>query len=217
MGSGTEASGPTSTAMGYRTAARGIFSTAIGDLAKANHNGSIVIAANSIASVADSIASSAAEQMVLRADGNFFFCNRKVTVPNETNKLINTSTGAFLSTGGTWTNASDRNLKENFTQIDAESLLEKIKALEVTTWNYKEEDENITHIGPMAQDFYRIYGFGQDDKSISTVDGIGVALATIKALVERNEMLESRLEVLENLVEQLLSATQVDEDSVGKE
>jgi hypothetical protein len=184
---------------------------AIGQLAKANHAGAMVIAAHEVQFFSDSIASSANEQMVLRADGNFFFCNDKVTVPNEPTKLINTSTGAFLSTGGTWTNASDRDLKENFAPVSAEDLLEKIKALEVTSWNYKAESDSITHIGPMAQDFYRLYGLGNDDTSIATVDGIGVALATIKALQERNEMLEARLQDLEKIVALVVSLQKSDD------
>jgi Chaperone of endosialidase len=84
--------------------------------------------------------------------------------------------------GGTWNNASDRNLKENFSAIDANQLLTKISAMSIETWNYKSEGKSVRHLGPVAQDFYASFGLGQDDKHISTVDEGGVALAAIQEL-----------------------------------
>src|ERR1019366_1251595 len=62
--------------------------------------------------------------------------------------------GAYLTNGGTWTNASDRNKKENFTFLSSKVILDKICALPVTQWNYKGSKKSNTHIGPMSQDFY---------------------------------------------------------------
>lgn len=116
------------------------------------------------------------------------------------------SSGAHVTTGGVWTNSSDKNQKENFTDIDSEELLEKLSALPVSRWNYKDEDETVTHVGPMAQDFYALFGVGSDDKSISTIDPSGIALAAIKALYEKSkrvDALEARLEKLEKMIEKL--------------
>jgi hypothetical protein len=43
---------------------------------------------------------------------------------------------------------------------------------------------HVRHLGPTAQDFYEVFGLGDDDKYISTVDADGVALAAIQALYE---------------------------------
>ena len=92
--------------------------------------------------------------------------------------------GGEHAQSGSWTNSSDRNLKENFTQLDNQTILDKIIELPVTEWNYK-KDKNALHIGPMAQDFYSIFGLnGDDNLSISTIDPAGVALVGIKALNE---------------------------------
>jgi len=88
--------------------------------------------------------------------------------------------GAFLTTGGVWTNASDRFKKENFDPLDNTDILDKIGQLPVTRWNYKGLSEQ--HIGPVAQDFYRIFHVGTDDKTISTIDPSGIALAGIQGL-----------------------------------
>jgi len=101
---------------------------------------------------------------------------------------IEHSSGAKLTDGGVWTNASDANAKENFQPIDGEELLEKLDGLEITRWNYK-ADKSSEHIGPTAQDFKQIFGVGSDGKSISTIDPSGIALAAIKELNRQNRTL----------------------------
>ena len=116
---------------------------------------------------------------------------------NGAGRLINTSTGGYLSTGGTWTNASSRDLKAGFTAVDGEQLLEKLESLPVTEWYYKAEGPAVTHIGPTAQDFHATFGVGGDTTAISTVDPSGVALAAIQQLIKENQELRSRIERLE--------------------
>ena len=76
----------------------------------------------------------------------------------------------------------------------------------ISEWNYKKEADTIRHIGPVAQDFYALFGVGADDKSISTVDPAGVALVAIKELYQRNQRLEQELSELRELVERLRAA-----------
>ena len=105
--------------------------------------------------------------------------------------------GAYVSSGGVWTNNSDRNLKQNFTSIDGKSLLEKIASLPISEWNYKAENSSVKHIGPMAQDFYAAFNLGEDDKHISTVDASGVALAAIQSLHQLAKQQDSRITALQ--------------------
>ncbi len=120
------------------------------------------------------------------------------------------SSGAHCTAGGTFTNASDVNLKENFQPVDEAALLDKVEQLPITQWNYKNEGDNVTHIGPTAQDFKAIFGVGDNDKSISTIDPAGIALAAIKELRKENRDLKSenaelkkRLDDLQKMVEAL--------------
>jgi hypothetical protein len=103
---------------------------------------------------------------------------------------ICTSSGANLTTGGAWTNASSRDLKENFTTLDSTEVLRKIVSLPITQWNYKKEDRSVTHIGPMAQDFYNTFGVGGSNTSISTIDPAGIALVGIQALNTKIDLLQ---------------------------
>jgi len=107
-----------------------------------------------------------------------------------TDALIDSS-GARLTTGGTWTNASDVNLKENFTSVNPDDILSKINSLNIQQWNYKKENSSTTHIGPMAQDFYALFGLGGSNTSISTIDPAGIALVGIQALSARLDALEN--------------------------
>ena len=61
-------------------------------------------------------------------------------------------------------------------------MLAKVVALPLTAWNFKTDEMKTRHLGPMAQDFKHLFGLGQDDKTIATVDASGVALAAIQGL-----------------------------------
>jgi trimeric autotransporter adhesin len=115
--------------------------------------------------------------------------------------------GTGLTVRGTFVSSSDRNLKENFAQINPRAVLDKVAALPISSWNYK-EDKRSPHIGPMAQDFYAAFSVGPDDKHITTIDEGGVALAAIQGLNQKVEerdaeitALKGRLEKLERLVQ----------------
>ena len=96
-----------------------------------------------------------------------------------------TPTGVKLSPGsGSWASLCDRNAKANFVPVNTRTVLEKVAALPLKTWNYKDQDENVRHMGPVAQDFHAAFGVGDDDRTITTVDADGVALAAIQGLHE---------------------------------
>src|SRR5262249_28317891 len=80
------------------------------------------------------------------------------------------------------TNGSDRNTKRDFHEIDKQAILEKLATLPVTQWQYNSERDGVKHIGPVAQDFYKTFGLGDEDRYIDTLDAEGGALAAITAL-----------------------------------
>ena len=88
------------------------------------------------------------------------------------------------------TQTSDRNAKENFEPVSPREVLNKVAALPISTWNFKELRDG-RHMGPMAQDFYAAFRLGGSDKTITSVDPDGVALAAIQGL---NQKLEDTLQ-----------------------
>jgi hypothetical protein len=116
----------------------------------------------------------------------------------------NPTAGVTLASGGgSWSSISDRNAKENFEEVNYQELLDRLAAIEMTTWNYKTQDKSIRHIGPMAQDFYEAFGVGEDDKHITTIDGMGVALAAIKGLCQENEEIRIKTSELSEMERRL--------------
>jgi uncharacterized coiled-coil protein SlyX len=116
---------------------------------------------------------------------------------SQSNAVISTSTGAYLHTNGTWTNASDVNRKHLFAAVSGEDVLGRLRAMPITSWSYRTENTDVRHIGPMAQDFRAAFGLGDDDKVISTVDADGVALAAAQALEARTAEQQKRIDALE--------------------
>ena len=79
-------------------------------------------------------------------------------------------------------NPSDKNMKQDFADVDRRAILERVASLPISTWSYKDEPNRPRHIGPMAQDFKQTFDVGADDKSIFQIDADGVAFAAIQAL-----------------------------------
>ncbi len=92
-----------------------------------------------------------------------------------------TTTGDILARGVV-VHSSDVNKKKNIVEVDPQSVLQKVSQLPISTWQYKNQTDGVTHMGPMAQDFRKAFGLGLNDITISDTDVAGVALASIKAL-----------------------------------
>ncbi|NJL27863.1 MAG: tail fiber domain-containing protein, partial [Thermoanaerobaculia bacterium] len=112
--------------------------------------------------------------------------------------------GGNMQIPGSYTSTSDRNAKENVEAVDPQQVLDKVLRLPIATWNFKTQDAALRHMGPMAQDFYALFGLGENDKTIGLADPSGVALAAIQGLYQNlqdlrqeNAELEARLARLE--------------------
>jgi hypothetical protein len=148
-------------------------SFAAGKWARAHGNGSFVWQDATATSSDDSLASAATNQFRVRASGGIFL---------HTSAAPDLDTGAWLPGGsGTWGTLSSRDSKTAFSDVDTRDYLERTASLKLKEWSYKTE-AGITHVGPMAEDFHQAFGLGPSEKSISTVDADGVALAAIQEL-----------------------------------
>lgn len=111
-------------------------------------------------------------------------------------------TTAKLTTGGVWTNASDKKLKDHFEDVDKRDILDKINQLNIQRWHYRADDKSITHIGPFAQDFYKLFGVG-DDTTISTIDPAAVALLAVQELSKQNAEKDAAISQMQSAIDQL--------------
>jgi hypothetical protein len=202
LGRGNDARGEASLALGYHVTTLGNYSqgfgfyseanahhsTAIGFKAIVNHEGSFVYSDNSSNNETYSTANN--QFMVRSAGGVVFYTSSDL------------STGVTLPAGsGSWSTLSDSLSKENIELVNLDEILKKIREVNVYEWSYKNE-QNAKHIGPMSQSFYKTFGYGSDEKYISTVDIDGVNLAAIKALYNKSKELEEMLINYKTLVKE---------------
>jgi len=216
-GEDVNATGENATAMGLRASAVGIatfaagqdvvaygnYSVALGRSAHTNaRHGSFVFAD---ASTTDTLRASVNHAAHWRVAGGFRIYTSSnlstgVTIQSgssvsnwgQSAAVISTSTGALLTTGGVWQNASDASLKFAFEEVSGEEILEQLRELPIQSWSYKVEGQEYRHLGPTAQDFYAAFGLGTSDVSIGTVDADGVALKAAQALERRTAELARR-------------------------
>ncbi len=187
FGSGNTNTGATAFVAGTGNSASGDYSFAAGRFAKANHQGSMVWAD----ATGDSLASSASNQFLCRASGG-----------TQIYSSSNMRTGVILNPGSSqWEPILDRDSRRNIRPVDGEEILDKLEQLPISRWSYKTQDPGIEHIGPMAQDFWRLFHLGEDSLGISTIDPDGIALAAIQQLRKENQQLREELNELRSLVE----------------
>ena len=207
-GAGNTASGLGATVPGgFNNVASGQSSFAAGRQAKADDSGAFVWADSQLID----LFSPGQDTFSIRAGGGIWLGTTGApAIP--AGIFLNTSTGGHLTTGGAWTNASDRSLKERFSPVDGQRLLRALVGIPIRGWSYKAEP-GVRHLGPVAQDFYRAFRLGGDDRHISTIDADGVALAAIqalhqenRALARENRNLAARLAGLERQMAKLLRA-----------
>jgi hypothetical protein len=192
MGYTANANGVGAIAIGYRATADADYSLALGHRASTNgFSGAMVISDNS---TTDSLEASANNQFNVRAAGGYrLYSNATETV------------GVSINAGGSsWNVISDRARKENFLGVDGEDVLSRIRSLPVTTWQYRDEqDRAVRHIGPMAQDWHRAFGFSPDATTINMSDFDGVNLAAVQALEQRTARLQAQVAERDARIESL--------------
>lgn len=114
-------------------------------------------------------------------------------LPGSDDATLVINPGGDVTVAGTLTQGSSRGIKRGFEPVGAEEVLDKISRLEVTRWQYRADASEARHIGPMAEDFYRAFGLGKDDKHIAPGDIAGVAVLSVQAL--RQKVVDQQAEI----------------------
>jgi hypothetical protein len=118
---------------------------------------------------------------------------------------IHTSSGAYLTTSGTWTNASSRSYKQNIEPLGADAAEKTLQALQPVTFRYRNDTEQ-QRVGFIAEDVPDLVAM-KDRKGLSAMDIVAVLTKVVqgqeRALDEKSriiESLEARLEKIEALL-----------------
>ena len=119
---------------------------------------------------------------------------------------IHTAGGAYVTTGGVWTNASSREYKDDIETLSTQEALNALKGLNPVKFVYK-TDRTEQHVGFIAEDVPGLVAT-KDRKGLSSMDIVTVLTKVVqeqqqtisalqKELQEKNSMLEQRLLALE--------------------
>jgi len=190
LGSYSQATQSHAIAIGTQAYATGIYSIAMGSGANTNgRDGAMVVGDDAYFQTAYAAADN---QLTMRFIGGFRLWT---SYPDST-------AGVYMRHGQSgWSNYCDRNIKENFRELDGEEVLEKIHNLPVTEWNYKTGDRSLKYIGPVAQDFYAAFHLGGTDSlGINSINVDGVNMAGVKALEKRTREMKTEVDQLRDLV-----------------
>lgn len=103
--------------------------------------------------------------------------------------------GSISADNVTFTSA--RASKSGFTPIDSREVLDKLAALEVSEWTFKDETNGRRHIGPIAEDFAETFELGGSASTVSMIDANGVAFAAIQGLYEVVQEKDAKIADLE--------------------
>ncbi|MDH3377869.1 MAG: tail fiber domain-containing protein [Gammaproteobacteria bacterium] len=108
--------------------------------------------------------------------------------------------------------SSSRVLKTDISEVDVESILAGISQLPIHSWRFKDSDNAVEHVGPMAEDFRDVFGLG-DGKRISVTDVQGIALAAIQGLKQEKDaeiaLLKAELAQVREMMAALTAKTRV--------
>ncbi|MEM1181204.1 MAG: tail fiber domain-containing protein [Acidobacteriota bacterium] len=134
-----------------------------------------------------------AERFFIEGDGDICIgCN------NAQGDAIRHKNGAFLSAGGTWTNASSRDLKRDITELSTADAVAALGELSPVTFRYHSELDE-TYVGFIAEDVPSLVAM-KDRKSLTSMDVVAVLT---KVVQEQQKLMQEQQRAIEALGERL--------------
>lgn len=110
------------------------------------------------------------------------------------NGSFNTATGALLSVGGVWTNASSRDLKRDIEGLSGREAMEALDSLEPVKYRYKNGDE--PYVGFIAEDVPELVATS-DRAGLASMDIVAVLTKVVKEQQSVIAELSAKVERLE--------------------
>jgi len=83
--------------------------------------------------------------------------------------------------------SSSRSVKQAFKPIDEAEVLDKLLALEISEWEYTDPSVAGRHLGPVAEEFHELFGFGSSEKHIYPADMASVSLVAARQIQREAE------------------------------
>jgi hypothetical protein len=113
---------------------------------------------------------------------------------------IHTGAGAYVTTGGVWTNASSRALKKDIRPLPAHDAAHALAGLEPVTFKYKVNNES--HVGFIAEDVPDLVASG-DRKGLSAMDIVAVLTRVVQQQQKEIDTLKTQLKQQAVLIQEV--------------
>ena len=126
--------------------------------------------------------------------------------PTTEERRLSLDSSGNLFVGGTITQLSSKFSKENLVAVAGSAVLDRLRNLNLWTWNYRTSSSADRHLGPVAEDFYRSFGLGVSERSVAPADMAGVALAASQALTAEIDQRDKHISTLEARIAKLEAA-----------
>ena len=133
--------------------------------------------------------------MTLKSAGEGGYVGIGITNPVYPLHLAN---GAYLSSGGVWTNASSRELKENIETLSAARAMSAFNELQPVVFNYRTNRAE-RHVGFIAEDVPAIVA-SSDRKGLSPMD---VAALLTKVVQEQQKLIQAQQQIVDSLSQRI--------------
>ncbi len=132
--------------------------------------------------------------MVIKGTGQIGIGTQTPTYP------LHMASGAYVTTGGVWTNASSREYKKDIQSLTSEDAMLAFNKLEPVSFKYKTNDEQ--HIGFIAEDVPDLVA-SKDRKGLSTMDVVALLTKVVqeqqKTIAELQEQQKTIVELKEEV------------------
>jgi hypothetical protein len=106
------------------------------------------------------------------------------------------ASGAYVTTGGVWTNASSREYKDNIKGLKIEDAIDTLQGLNPVTFSYKLSSEE-NHVGFVAEDVPELIAT-KDRKGLSPMDIVAVLTKVVQEQQKTISALNEKMIKLEN-------------------
>jgi hypothetical protein len=126
---------------------------------------------------------------VVAATGNVGFGKFGPSFP------LHMASGAYVSSGGVWTNASSREYKTDIKQLTAEKAIDSLTRLNPVEFVYKTDKEE-RHVGFISEDAPELVAT-KDRKGMSSMDVVAVLTKVVQEQQRTIAALSNRLATLE--------------------
>ncbi|MFZ4438347.1 MAG: tail fiber domain-containing protein, partial [Syntrophales bacterium] len=135
------------------------------------------------------------KSMVISSSGNVGIGQTSPSYP------LHMGSGAYVTTGGVWTNASSREYKENIQTLTSREANQTLDGLNPVRFSYKTDKED-RHVGFIAEEVPELVAT-QDRKGLSPMDIVAVLTKVIQEQKNAISALSLKVDMMQQVIVRL--------------